>query len=598
MSNQKNYFKKYKLKPLYKSYCEITMQVISYESFVDLFQPIEIDGEMLISDYPSNQTQRQSILDAPDEFVWVKETNKLYPHGKNPNEERITHYLITQLSHQNELIEVDLIKNPENFNHPKTYEKEVNHGEVTDLIDSSATTKNSDILNAHIESDNQSLEIYFKNISRRWKKEIDLAEKIIILSPYITSSTAETVTKDTQGNNCVIYTLFSAELFINQSSSIKTLIKLKKNGFKLYALKDLHAKIVFIPGKFASIGSQNLTTNGTKNKEATVIIKNKTHLEEIERSITEWVKDSYEITLEKLEEMQKLVKPFLDDYIKIIKVSEKIDKEIEKISLVKQDHEKTLKKFKKEAEKSTYSTFDKNCRITWKGESGWYGSGNWTLFCLDSNPDLMNWYCYGINESLRENKNHRYTCLIKNTGKIGFGRLVKTRMTQFNNSVGKADLLEINNHGFKVFLTAIWNIEELKKSNNLFICLYPTHKNDRNYCIVCKVWFHIRGLYINEVKVLPYEMSYAKESELTKNMKENKFEQSEGLKRKIKETIDWITENETEFNNMIIPILLKPFQFEKNLFKKADAYNFFGGEKDINLSLGKLDGNPFFIAEY
>jgi hypothetical protein len=70
----------------------------------------------------------------------------------------------------------------------------------------------------------QSFEYYLRNISRRWKKEIEQAtEKVIVLSPYITPKTAEIVLGDLANIKGEIYTNFSVKNFISGASSLKTL---------------------------------------------------------------------------------------------------------------------------------------------------------------------------------------------------------------------------------------------------------------------------------------------------------------------------------------------------------------------------------------
>src|SRR5438105_1150845 len=111
---------------------------------------------------------------------------------------------------------------------------------------------------------------YFRNIVRRWQNEVGRqAERVLVLMPYLTSTTAETVLRGANPEICEIYTVFSAENFAAGSSSIKTIKSLHQKGFSLYHLPNLHAKAVIVSGSFASIGSQNLTVQGARNREAT-----------------------------------------------------------------------------------------------------------------------------------------------------------------------------------------------------------------------------------------------------------------------------------------------------------------------------------------
>lgn len=175
------------------------------------------------------------------------------------------------------------------------------------------------------------MELYLRNIAKRWKYEACSADQMIIFSPYISSKTADVVTGGAIGKSCVIYTLFSAEQFINLSSSIWTLIRLKKNGVTLYAVPRLHAKLVIVPGVFASVGSQNLTARGTKNLEASVVITDSGEIDKLLSKIEEWTEARCEISLSMLEDMAKLIKPFVKMYKALINDAEAIDIDIESL---------------------------------------------------------------------------------------------------------------------------------------------------------------------------------------------------------------------------------------------------------------------------
>lgn len=172
------------------------------------------------------------------------------------------------------------------------------------------------------------VELFLKNVVRRWTREIRDSARLIILSPYITSSTADTVTAQATPNTTEIYTLFSAELFLNQSSSVNTLRKLKTRGFNLFALENLHAKIVLVPDQFVSIGSQNLTLRGTKNREGTVAFSDSQLVDQVFSELAPWLAEATEITDEMLTTMESGVKPHLDLYQTLLEIAGRIDEEV------------------------------------------------------------------------------------------------------------------------------------------------------------------------------------------------------------------------------------------------------------------------------
>ncbi len=150
---------------------------------------------------------------------------------------------------------------------------------------------------------------YLRNISRRWQTEIKkVDDKVIILSPYLTSKTGEAILRGSKFAECEIYTIFSVHNFVSGASSLKTLKNLHQRGCNLYHLPRLHAKIVIAPGIFATIGSQNLTRNGVKNKEASVIIFDKEEVEKIEKMLDRWLPQRKLITSEMLNELEAKVR--------------------------------------------------------------------------------------------------------------------------------------------------------------------------------------------------------------------------------------------------------------------------------------------------
>jgi phosphatidylserine/phosphatidylglycerophosphate/cardiolipin synthase-like enzyme len=80
---------------------------------------------------------------------------------------------------------------------------------------------------------------------------------------------------------------------------------LHERGCKLYHLPRLHAKIIISPGRFATIGSQNLTRNGVKNKEASVITFDNNEVKKIEDLLNKWIYQRRSITFEMIQQLEK-----------------------------------------------------------------------------------------------------------------------------------------------------------------------------------------------------------------------------------------------------------------------------------------------------
>ncbi|MGK7944952.1 MAG: DUF3825 domain-containing protein [Microcystaceae cyanobacterium] len=152
-----------------------------------------------------------------------------------------------------------------------------------------------------------SIEFYLKSIDRRWKKEIrQTNNEILLLSPYITSKTAELILETIKNKDlCKIYTVFSLENFMTGHSSIKTINHLSQRGYKLFHVHRLNANIILILNLFVSIGSQSLNRRGVKNKEANVIITDPKKVQKIHSFIQSWVSSGYIISQEMIDETEQ-----------------------------------------------------------------------------------------------------------------------------------------------------------------------------------------------------------------------------------------------------------------------------------------------------
>ncbi|MGJ8641038.1 MAG: phospholipase D-like domain-containing protein [Opitutaceae bacterium] len=135
--------------------------------------------------------------------------------------------------------------------------------------------------------------LYLKSIADKWRRAVKKSEgQVVVLSPYLTSRTADSVIERVEPKRCRIYTVFSIEAFASKASSLPTIRRLHDAKYSIYHLPKLHAKIVYVEGEFASIGSQNVTRGGTQNTEASVAFTEIEDLEQIDKSIQQWSKDA------------------------------------------------------------------------------------------------------------------------------------------------------------------------------------------------------------------------------------------------------------------------------------------------------------------
>jgi hypothetical protein len=141
------------------------------------------------------------------------------------------------------------------------------------------------------------------DVSSVWRKGVDQAESSIrIVSPYVTAHACN-VFKRKKVATLELYTRFEVELFASGASDLTTLKNLHTAGVAIYHVPSLHAKMLFVDNMLITVGSQNFTTMGRKNKEATVS-RTGTGDSSIDWPMTEgWLGDCYRVSLDNIDKM-------------------------------------------------------------------------------------------------------------------------------------------------------------------------------------------------------------------------------------------------------------------------------------------------------
>jgi hypothetical protein len=274
--------------------------------------------------------------------------------------------------------------------------------------------------------------IYLRNISKRWKKEVSGSNDCIVLSPYVTSQTADNVLLSDKPQKAKLYTLFEAELFIANSSSLKTLRHLLNAGIEIYKLDNLHAKIVLADG-FISIGSQNLTSRGRKNLEASYCSDDERVIDYVRNELVLWLESASPVSELMISEMEKLIGPLKPMYKNLSEELSKVDDKIQQFSkenLLKLKIEKkkirNLEQIAKEASLVTKSNWE-FARVTC------IESDTSHTYSLAAQYNLLSWMYDG--EPIMLQKTKRYLFIDTPTGRIAWARINKSRITFFSDGL-------------------------------------------------------------------------------------------------------------------------------------------------------------------
>lgn len=155
-----------------------------------------------------------------------------------------------------------------------------------------------------------SRDFYLRSVHRRWQQVLATSQaQVVICSPYLTPRTALSVIRASSPARCNIYTRFSIEDFASGASSLAVLKSLLQEGYAVFEVPALHAKILLASKQFASIGSQNLTARGVRNREATYCTEDAAEVADVEQMLAPWLESATPITDAMVEDALRLLPP-------------------------------------------------------------------------------------------------------------------------------------------------------------------------------------------------------------------------------------------------------------------------------------------------
>src|SRR5262249_16925224 len=121
----------------------------------------------------------------------------------------------------------------------------------------------------------------------RWRREAKMGKMVLAFSPFVTPPCAARILLSSFGQ-LELYTVVSAENFATGASSLGLLKKLLDNQVPIYHLHDLHAKILLVPGHAVTVGSQNMTQAGKRNREANIVLSDPESIARVEKEVGQW----------------------------------------------------------------------------------------------------------------------------------------------------------------------------------------------------------------------------------------------------------------------------------------------------------------------
>lgn len=303
---------------------------------------------------------------------------------------------------------------------------------------------------------------FARDVYSRWKRLVASAQdSITIYSPYFDSLVPSLLkaNKNIDPDKINIITDFTAESLLEFPKQLRTIKKMIAEGLSVLTLRGLHAKILLIDDKYVSIGSQNFTCQGRRNKEASAAPSVPMEGTRFIATLLDWRKRAEHVD----EAFVDLLLSQLKHRIKQHKeLHEKAQTEFDEIQEAYEDEQR-------EAMKRRLEKLEQQSRIRMangviyasiqnvSGETEFGGWQSYNSLLSDYGHDMTKWIirkANGHTQPYKLNRLSMYPAIFADTLRMGFARIGKTRITyirtglQWNNkllNVGDLTLrVEIN----------------------------------------------------------------------------------------------------------------------------------------------------------
>ncbi len=390
-------------------------------------------------------------------------------------------------------------------------------------------------------------------------------DQLVIFSPYVTDAVASRLVSRFTGTGVEVYTTFDAETFVARGSSLNTLRKLQEQGVRLFSLPGLHAKIVCIDDTFLSVGSQNLTHGGTRNKEATLVFRDKSVVSPVLQQLKPWRDAARPITPTMIDLMMEAIEPHLKQSRKLKKQLIAIDQQVTnaeaaRVAVVARQKLLNMQQLLKRLPTSSEAVHGVIRDPHWSSNST-----SSYLAAYGVRRSFLHWTVGGTARQLEGTK--RYLTLREDNGWLGWGRVNQTRITFVANSLTLDDF-SIGNRRTQLKIQFPWK-RRMRDFNVEFTFGGSTT------ALQLRSWFNTETL--SDFDVDP------------------SFQQSETNTELREYILSELRRNQENFAASVIKRLRKPFVYRTRLTGK-DASGFFSGHGSFELKVKLQDSQIMLVA--
>ncbi|WP_459574232.1 phospholipase D-like domain-containing protein [Cupriavidus sp. 8B] len=426
--------------------------------------------------------------------------------------------------------------------------------------------------------------IYRKELATRWASAAS-PSGIHAFSPYLTSGTADEVFS---GGAAFVYTLFTPEVFASGASSLPTLRALVEAGHAVFEVADLHAKVMLGQKGFVSIGSQNITNAGTRNRELTAVFMNGDVSNAVLELVDPWMRAATLITAERIDEMEAEVEPLKALFGEAQRLAEAA---AARLAARKAEREAAAAKAAEEARRRRSEPTDAEllellaAAVRTQREAAtevvctigheWSDQLRDFFYTLKAPTDrtLTKWVAGGGVEQLADKQ--RYLCLREDTGALGWVRLNTGRITFVSRVNAESDSVTWGDYPFDLELCGTW-LSEKKRRENLQVIISLRD----NYIPEATVRAFFDGQSIRILRI-----ARSRERDSTRAIGDF--------------LVDWIEKNPEQFAKDVVERMTTPYlPMGGNKLSGRNARLFFGhSHEEFELRLIHAEGNPLILAK-
>ncbi|RYH00436.1 MAG: hypothetical protein EON58_00060 [Alphaproteobacteria bacterium] len=280
--------------------------------------------------------------------------------------------------------------------------------------------------------------LIFRSAAGHWRRSSRAATDapIKVFSPYITGK--HTLQLTAGHRRAEVYTLFDAELFASRSSDLVQLRRLVEAKVEVYLLPGLHAKVVWLPEMYLSIGSQNLTSRGLRNKEATATFAHKPWLTQVGAKLDRWTACRQPITLKMIADMEIAVAPLRREFQVMKKKLTHVDLQVQQAEATRESLRKEAAvRRRRENEQDRQALFERSFQrlrtsIEMTAVVRKFATGRVSLVAAPGHS-FLRWSIDGEQVDLKTFQ--RYLCVVPELGRLGWARVSNGLVSYFESGV-------------------------------------------------------------------------------------------------------------------------------------------------------------------